>query len=168
MSRGLNKVTLIGNLGMDPEVRYKQSGDPITKISIATSEHWTDKHGEKQERTEWHRVVFFGKLAEIAGEYLTKGSQVYVEGKLRTSKYEKDGQDHYSTDIIADQMLMLGGGKDRDERPARGQSDRGTGGGYGGRRESAKETGQRARSAPAAAVPAGGYEEAFPDDDIPF
>lgn len=111
MSRGVNKVILVGNLGNDPEVRYSQSGTAMTSISVATSESWKDKaSGEMQERTEWHRVKFFGRLAEIAGEYLKKGSQVYVEGKLRTDKYtDKAGVEKYSTDIIADEMHMLGG-----------------------------------------------------------
>jgi single-strand DNA-binding protein len=102
--RGVNRVVLIGNLCKDPE----QSGS-VVKITVATSESWKDKSGEKQERTEFHRVVFFGKLGEIAAQYLTKGSQVYIEGSLRTSSYEKEGQKHYSTDIIASEMQMLGG-----------------------------------------------------------
>ena len=106
----LNRVMLIGNLGTDPEVRYSPSGDAITNIRIATKESWKDKtSGEKKEETEWHRVSFFGKLAEIAGEYLKKGSQVYVEGRIKTRKWQdKDGQDRYSTDIVADRMQMLG------------------------------------------------------------
>lgn len=107
--KGINKVILVGNLGADPETRYLPNGTAITSIRIATSESWKDKQtGEKQERTEWHRVEFFGKLAEIAGEYLKKGKPVYVEGKLRTDEYEKDGVKRYSTKIIADQMQMLG------------------------------------------------------------
>ncbi|MEO1766359.1 single-stranded DNA-binding protein [Thiobacter aerophilum] len=105
----VNKVILIGNLGADPEVRYMPSGDAITSIRVATTDTWKDKNGEKQERTEWHRVVFFGKTAEIAGEYLKKGSQVYVEGRLQTRKWQdKDGQDRYTTEIVADRMQMLG------------------------------------------------------------
>ena len=106
----LNKVMLIGNLGADPEVRYLPSGDAITNIRIATTESWKDKgSGEKKEETEWHRVAFFGKLAEIAGEYLKKGSAVYVEGRIKTRKWQdKDGQDRYSTEIVADRMQMLG------------------------------------------------------------
>ena len=105
MSRGVNRVIIVGTLGKDPE----QNGKAV-KISVATSESWMDQQtGEKQERTEWHRVVFFGKLGEIAAQYLTKGSQVYIEGSLRTSSYEKEGQKHYSTDIIASEMQMLGG-----------------------------------------------------------
>lgn len=105
----VNKVILIGNLGKDPETRYMPSGDAITNITLATTDNWKDKNGEKQERTEWHRIAFFGKLAEIAGEYLKKGSQVYVEGRLQTRKWQdKDGQDRYTTEIVADRMQMLG------------------------------------------------------------
>jgi len=110
MARGINKVILVGNLGNDPEVRYTPSGAAVTTISIATTESWKDKEGNKQEKTEWHRVVFFGRLAEIAGEYLKKGSQVYVEGKLRTNKWQdQSGQDRYTTEILANEMQMLGG-----------------------------------------------------------
>lgn len=107
----LNKVIIIGNLGRDPETRYMPSGDAMTTIAVATTETWKDKQtGEKKEATEWHRVTFFGKLAEIAGQYLNKGSQVYVEGSLRTRKYtDKDGVEKYATDIRADEMKMLGG-----------------------------------------------------------
>ncbi|CAM5208437.1 single-stranded DNA-binding protein [Oligella ureolytica] len=110
----VNKVILIGNLGRDPEVRYSSDGAAICNISIATSSQWKDRTtNEKQEETEWHRVVFYGKLAEIAGEYLTKGRSVYVEGRLRTRKWKgKDGQDRYTTEVIADQMQILGGNKD--------------------------------------------------------
>ncbi|MGH8720160.1 MAG: single-stranded DNA-binding protein [Burkholderiales bacterium] len=105
----VNKVILVGNLGRDPEVRYMPDGGAVTNISIATTDVWKDKGGEKQERTEWHRVVFFSKLAEIAGEYLKKGSQVYVEGRLQTRKWQdKEGQDRYTTEIVADRMQMLG------------------------------------------------------------
>jgi single-strand DNA-binding protein len=106
----VNKVILIGNLGKDPETRYLPSGDAVTNISVATSEKWKDKSGETQEHTEWHRVAFFGKTAEIAGEYLKKGSPVYVEGRIRTRKWQdKEGQDRYSTEIVADRMQLLGG-----------------------------------------------------------
>lgn len=106
----VNKVILIGNLGKDPEVRYMPSGEAIANISVATTDSWKDKSGEKQEKTEWHRVSFFGKLAEIVGEYLKKGSQVYVEGRLQTRKWQdKEGQDKYTTEIVADRMQMLGG-----------------------------------------------------------
>ena len=106
----VNKVILIGNLGRDPETRYLPSGDAVTNISIATSEKWKDKSGEQQEHTEWHRIAFFGKLAEIAGEYLKKGSPVYVEGRIRTRKWQdkESGQDKYSTEIVADRMQLLG------------------------------------------------------------
>jgi single-strand DNA-binding protein len=105
----VNKVILVGNLGKDPEVRYMPSGDAITNITMATTDSWKDKNGEKQEKTEWHKVAFFGKLAEIAGEYLKKGSQVYVEGRLQTRKWQdKEGQDRYTTEIVADRMQMLG------------------------------------------------------------
>lgn len=121
--RGINKAIIVGNLGADPEARYMPNGTAVTSIRIATSEAWKDKAtGEQQERTEWHRVEFFGKLAEIAGEYLKKGGQVYVEGKLRTDEYEKDGVKRYSTKIIADQMQMLGGRQDNgsgDAKPAK-------------------------------------------------
>ena len=114
-TRGVNKVILIGNLGQDPEVRYMPNGNAVTNVSIATSESWKDKNtGETQERTEWHRVVFFRRLAEIVGEYLKKGSKLYVEGRLQTRKWQdQSGQDRYTTEIIADQMQMLdsrGGG----------------------------------------------------------
>ncbi len=111
MSKGVNKVIVLGNIGKDPETRYTAAGTAITSLSVATSEAWKDKTtGEKQERTEWHRVKLFGKLAEIAGEYLKKGRQVYIEGSLRTDKYtDKDGVERYSTDIIASEMQMIGG-----------------------------------------------------------
>jgi len=115
MARGINKVILIGHLGKDPEVRYSPNGGAVTNITLATSESWKDKNtGEKQERTEWHRVVFFGKLAEIAGEYLKKGSQVYLEGRLQTRKWQdKEGKDRYTTEIVAGEMQMLGGREGR-------------------------------------------------------
>lgn len=109
MSKGINKVIIVGNLGQDPEVRYMPSGGAVTNISVATSESWKDKEtGENQERTEWHRVVFFNRLAEIVGEYLKKGSKVFIEGALRTRKWEdKNGQDRYTTEIVAKEMQML-------------------------------------------------------------
>jgi single-strand DNA-binding protein len=155
MARGINKVILVGNLGADPETRYTASGAAITSIRIATSESWRDKQtGEQQERTEWHSITFFGKLAEIAGEYLRKGSQVYVEGSLRTEKWQdQQGNDRYTTKVIANEMQMLGG---RGGGDAGGQasndgfrSNRG-----GGRKESQ------------AAQPS--HDEGFADDDIPF
>jgi len=122
----VNKVMLIGNLGRDPEVRYMPDGQAIANVSVATTDTWKDKSGEKQERTEWHRVAFFGKLAEIAGEYLKKGSQVYVEGRLQTRKWQdKEGQERYTTEIVAERMQMLGsrggmgtGPAETQERPA--------------------------------------------------
>jgi len=110
MARGINKVILVGNLGRDPEVRYSPSGQAVANVTLATSESWKDKNtGEKQERTEWHRVVFFGRLAEIAGEYLKKGAQIYIEGRLQTRKWQdKDGNDRYTTEIVANEMQMLG------------------------------------------------------------
>jgi single-strand DNA-binding protein len=116
MAKGVNKVILVGNLGQDPEVRYSPSGSAMANVSVATTDQWKDKQtGEKQEKTEWHRVVFFGKLAEIVGEYLKKGSQVYIEGRLQTRKWQgQDGQDRYTTEIVASEMQMLGG------RPAAG------------------------------------------------
>jgi single-strand DNA-binding protein len=122
MARGINKVILVGNLGNDPDTRYMPNGGAVTRISIATSQSWKDKDtGQMNERTEWHRVVFFRRLAEIAGEYLKKGSKVYVEGSLRTSSYDKEGQKHYSTEIVANEMQML---------DSRGDAMDGGGGGY--------------------------------------
>ncbi len=111
MARGVNKVILVGNLGNDPDIRYTAGGAAVAKISLATTDSWKDKEsGEQQDRTEWHRVVFFGRLAEIVGEYLRKGSQVYVEGRLQTRKWQdKSGNDRYSTEIVANEMQMLGG-----------------------------------------------------------
>ena len=115
----VNKVILIGNLGRDPEVRYMPSGDAVANISIATTETWKDKNGEKQEKTEWHRVAMFGKTAEVAGEYLKKGSQVYIEGRLETRKWtDKEGQERYTTEIRADRMQMLGSRSGGSERMA--------------------------------------------------
>jgi len=115
MPKGINKVILIGHLGRDPEVRYSNEGKAIANISLATSESWKDKSGQKQEKTEWHRVVFWGRLAEIVGEYLNKGAPVYVEGKITTRKWQdKEGKDRYVTEIMAKEMQMLGG---RSENP---------------------------------------------------
>ena len=126
MARGINKVILVGNLGNDPDTKYTQAGMAITRISLATTSVRKDRDGNQQERTEWHRVVFFGKLGEIAGEYLRKGSSVYVEGELRYDKYTgQDGVEKYTTDIVANEMQMLGG---------RGEGGGGGGGGYGGDR----------------------------------
>lgn len=119
MSKGINKVILIGNLGQDPEQRFLPSGGAVTNIRIATSESWKDKNtGQQQERTEWHSVVFFNRLAEIAGEYLTKGAKVYVEGSLRTRKWEdKEGRERYTTEIVANEMQMLGGSRQDSDAP---------------------------------------------------
>jgi single-strand DNA-binding protein len=136
-TRGVNKVILVGNLGQDPEVRYMPNGNAVTNISVATSESWKDKStGADQERTEWHRVVMFRRLAEIAGEYLRKGSKVYIEGKLQTRKWQdQNGQDRYTTEIVADQMQMLdsrgGGTADMGSRPAEGRGSYGDGGDNG-------------------------------------
>ncbi len=109
-SRGVNKVIIVGNLGNDPEVRYMPNGNAVANLSIATSESWKDQQGQQQERTEWHRVTMYRRLAEVAGEYLKKGSQVFIEGKLQTRKWQdKDGNDRYTTEIIADNMQMMGG-----------------------------------------------------------
>lgn len=111
MARGINKVIVVGNLGQDPDTRYMPSGSAVTNITVATNESWKDKKtGEQKDRTEWHKVAMFGRLAEIAAEYLRKGSQVYIEGKLRTRKWQdKQGNDRYTTEIVADEMQMLGG-----------------------------------------------------------
>lgn len=133
--RGVNKVVLVGNCGQDPETRYTQGGMAITRISLATTSVRKDKDGNQQERTEWHRVVLFGKLGEISGEYLRKGSQVYIEGSLRYDKYTgQDGVEKYSTDIIADEMQMLGGGNREGGGQQQGNQQRqqGNGGGGGG------------------------------------
>ena len=153
----VNKVIIIGNLGRDPETRYMPDGGAITNISVATTDKWKDKSGEMQEKTEWHRVAFFGKLAEIAGEYLKKGSQVYVEGRLQTRKWQdKDGQDKYTTEIVANQMQMLG-------------SRQGMGGGAGAEREmpAEREGGGAPKAAAKPAAKSGGKFDDF-EDDIPF
>jgi len=162
----INKVILVGNLGRDPETRYMPDGGAVTNVSIATTDTWKDKtSGEKKEATDWHRVVFFNRLAEIAGEYLKKGSQVYVEGRLRTRKWQdKEGQDKYTTEIVCDTMQMLGGRQGMGEGGGRGAergSDRG---------ESAESRGgppPEGRPAPAGAKkPAGKFDDM--EDDIPF
>lgn len=148
MARGINKVILVGNLGNDPDVKYTQSGMAITRISLATTSVRKDKDGNQQERTEWHRVVFFGKLGEIAGEYLRKGSTVYVEGSLKYDKYTgQDGVEKYSTDIIANEMQMLGGKQE-------GQS-----GGTSSRRGGQEQRERQQQQAPV---------NDFDDDSIPF
>jgi single-strand DNA-binding protein len=150
----VNKVIIVGNLGADPETRYTPGGDAVTNIRVATTDKWKDKaSGEMKEATEWHRISFFGRLAEVAGEYLKKGSQIYVEGSLRTRKWQdKDGQDRYSTDIRGDVMQMLGrregGGAPRDEGAPRGEAKAG------------------GEAKPAQKKPAGKFDDM--EDDIPF
>ena len=165
--KSVNKVILVGHLGQDPETRYMPDGGAFTNISVATSSTWKDKSGEKQEVTEWHRVKFSGKLAEVAGEYLKKGSQVYVEGKLKTRKWQdKEGNDKYTTEVVADEMHMLG-------------SRQGMGGDGGGGGDYARSSGSGSGGAPSgpssgsAAKPSGGPKGGATkfddmDDDIPF
>ncbi len=159
----VNKVILVGNLGRDPEVRYLPSGDAVANVTIATSSKFKNKTGEMVEETEWHRVTFFGKLAEIVGQYLKKGRSVYVEGRIKTRKYtDKDGVEKYATDIIANEMQMLGGREGMGE-PAGGSDDDG---GYS-RPAAPARSAPAARPAPAAAKPASsGFDDM--DDDIPF
>ena len=154
MARGINKVIIVGNLGGDPETRYMPSGSAVTNLTVATNESWKDKQtGEQKDRTEWHKVAMFNRLAEIAAEYLRKGSQVYIEGKLRTRKWQdKNGQDRWTTEIIADEMQMLGG---------RGGAGGGAGGGGG---SAPMSSGQD--SGPPSAPPQTGPDDF--DDDIPF
>ena len=177
MARGINKVILVGNLGNDPDVKYTQSGMAVTRISLATTSVRKDRDGNNQERTEWHRVVFFGKLGEIAGEYLRKGSQVYVEGELRYDKYTgQDGVEKYSTDIVANEMQMLGGrgeggggGGYGGDRPQRQQAPRQQGGGGGyGNQDQGGGYGQRPQRQAPAQQPAAPPMDDFADDDIPF
>ena len=165
MARGVNKVIIVGNCGQDPETRFMPSGGAVTNLSIATSESWKDKtSGQPQERTEWHRVVFFNRLAEIAGEYVKKGSKLYVEGSLRTRKWQnKEGQDQYTTEIVASEMQML---------DSRGGQDGGQGGGYqppqqGGYQQPAAQSKPQGgqQQAPQQQAPQG--MDSF-DDDIPF
>ncbi|KFL36554.1 single-stranded DNA-binding protein [Arenimonas donghaensis] len=171
MARGVNKVILVGNLGNDPEMKYSQGGMAICTLSLATTSVRKDKEGNQQERTEWHRVKLFGKLGEIAGEYLKKGRQVYIEGEIRYDKFTgQDGVEKYFTDIVASEMQMLGGGggeggggggggmrSERPARPAGGRSGGGGGGDYGNR-----GGGGGGGSAPQR------NDDPFPDDDIPF
>ena len=159
MARGVNKVILLGNLGADPETRYTASGSAVTNIRLATTDSWRDRQsGEQQERTEWHRIVFFGRLAEIAAEYLRKGRQCYVEGRIQTRKWQgQDGQDRYTTEIVASDLQLLGGrsGDGGGPPPQRREEDSG----------SSWSAGRSTGSAPAA--PRGGPPDDF-DDDIPF
>jgi single-strand DNA-binding protein len=164
MARGVNKVILIGNLGADPETRAMPSGTTVANLRVATSESWRDKQtGEQQERTEWHRVAFFGRLAEVAGEYLRKGSQVYIEGSLRTRKWQdKQGNERYSTEIVGNDLQMLGG------RGGAGGAAAGAGAGAGAGAESAARGGGAAPAfSEESGGGAGGRGEEF-DDDIPF
>jgi single-strand DNA-binding protein len=183
MARGINKVILVGNLGNDPETRYTQGGMAVTKISLATTSVRKDRDGNTQERTEWHRVTLFGKLGEIAAEYLKKGSQVYIEGSIRYDKYTgQDGVEKYSTDIIADEMQMLGG---RGEGGGGGgmRSQRSEGEGYGGGQRSGRSEGGYGGGQRGGGRSEGGYgggqqrqpannpppaADDFSDDDIPF
>ncbi len=157
-SRGVNKVILVGNLGADPETRYMPSGNAVTNVRMATSQSWRDREtGQQNERTEWHRVVFFNRLAEIAGEYLRKGSKIYVEGSLRTRQWEREGQKHYSTEIVGDEMQML---------DSRGGGDFGGGGMQGGGSQGGNQGGSSGYD------DRGGFsappsDDDF-DDDIPF
>ena len=172
----INKVILIGNLGRDPEVRYSANGSAICNVTLATSRNWKDKtSGEKMEETEWHRVVFYDRLAEIAGEYLKKGRSCYVEGRLKTRKWQdKDGVEKYTTEIIADNMQLLGGrdGGGGDEGGGGGGYSRGASGGGGGDRPERAERAERPAPAsrPAATKPAAKSSTGFDDmdDDIPF
>lgn len=179
MARGINKVILIGNLGADPEVRYMPSGNAVTNVNLATSESWKDKQsGQMQERTEWHRVVFFNRLAEIAGEYLRKGSKVYIEGSLRTRKWQgQDGQDRYTTEIVASEMQMLdgrggeGGGYQQPQQSS-GYGPQGGDMGYG-QPSPAQSYNQAPAQQPARQQPAQQPQQPAPgfddfDDDIPF
>ncbi|MCC6529559.1 MAG: single-stranded DNA-binding protein [Pseudomonadales bacterium] len=159
MARGINKVILIGNLGADPEVRSTASGTQITSIRLATSDSWTDKQGQRQERTEWHRVVFFSRLAEVASQYLRKGSKVYIEGSLRTQQWEKNGEKRYSTEIHANEMQMLDG------RAGGGQESYGGDYGEGPPMSPRQSSGGGSRANADADM--GGRFDDF-DDDIPF
>ena len=159
MARGINKVIIVGNLGQDPETRYMPSGAAVTNFTVATNESWKDKQtGEQKDRTEWHRVAMFNRLAEIAAEYLRKGSQVYIEGKLRTRKWQgQDGQDRYTTEIIADEMQMLGG---------RGGAGGGSFGGGGGQQGGGQQGSGGQQGGGGNAPPQPGPDDF--DDDIPF
>ncbi|MEK6805959.1 MAG: single-stranded DNA-binding protein [Pseudomonadota bacterium] len=150
MARGINKVILVGNCGKDPEARTLPSGGNVTNITVATTEGWKDKNGEKQERTEWHNIVMYAKLGEIAAQYLKKGQQVYIEGRIQTRKWQdKEGKDRYSTEIIANDMQMLGGK-----------------GGGGGGSTASYDSGEK--SSTPAKKSTGGSDKGFEDDDIPF
>ncbi|MGQ8367254.1 single-stranded DNA-binding protein [Glaciecola sp. 1036] len=170
-SRGVNKVILVGNLGNDPEVRYMPNGGAVANLSIATSESWKDQQGQQQERTEWHRVTMYRRLAEIAGEYLKKGSQIYLEGKLQTRKWQdQQGNDRYTTEIIADQMQMLGGGARGDNQggyqPSGGQQQPQQGGYQQQPNQGYQQPPQQQR--PAQQPPKMSEPNFDYDDDIPF
>jgi len=158
MARGINKAIIVGHLGRDPEVRYSANGSAIANVSVATTDSWKDKQtGERQDRTEWHRVVFFNRLAEIAGEYLKKGSQVYIEGRLQTRKWEdQNGQERYTTEIVANDMQMLGG---------RGGGDMGDGGGFGGGGGGGRPS-SGSGGGGGGQAPSNNFDDF--DDDIPF
>ena len=174
MARGVNKVILIGNVGGDPETRYLPNGNAVTNVTLATSDRWKDKQtGQPQERTEWHRVVFFGKLAEIAGQYLNKGSQIYVEGRLQTRKWQgQDGQDRYTTEVVVDQggtFQMLGGNPQGNQQQGQQRSQQ--------QAPRQQQNQQQRQPAPRTGAPQqqgqqGGYDNydagAFDDDIIPF
>ncbi|MES2817958.1 MAG: single-stranded DNA-binding protein [Pseudomonadota bacterium] len=165
MARGVNKVILIGNVGGDPETRYLPNGNAVTNVTLATTDSWTDKQsGQKQERTEWHRVSFFGKVAEIAGEYLRKGSQVYVEGRLQTREWEKDGIKRYTTEIVVDMggTMQLLGGRGGDDSAPRQSAPRQ----QPQREQQAPRESRPAPQQPVAQQPAPDYDSF--DDDIPF
>lgn len=166
MARGINKVILIGNLGTDPEVRYMPQGGAVANLTVATSESWTDKAtNEKKEQTEWHRVVIYQRLAEIAGEYLRKGSKVYIEGKLKTRKWQdKDGVERYTTEIIANELQMLDGRGDGQQQGG-GMAGGMSGGQQGGYQKPAQQQGGYQQAAPQQAYQApaqGGYQQAAP------
>ena len=181
MARGINKVIIVGNCGQDPETRYLPSGGAVTNMSLATSESWKDKNtGEQQERTEWHKIVFFNRLGEIAGEYLKKGSKVYVEGSLRTRKWQgQDGSDRYTTEIVASEMQMLdsrggqeggggGGGGYQQNRPQQNQGQQNQGQQNQGQQNQGQQNQgqqQQQNQAPKQQAPQG--MDSF-DDDIPF
>jgi single-strand DNA-binding protein len=186
-SRGVNKVIIVGNLGNDPEIRYMPNGNAVANLSIATSESWKDQQGAQQERTEWHKVTMYRRLAEIAGEYLKKGSQIFIEGKLQTRKWQdQQGNDRYTTEIIADNMQMMGGGGQgggqnaqggggHQQRPAQQNSggqaaydqskpQQNSGGGQGGYNQNSQQSQQQApQQAPKMSEPDIDF-----DDDIPF
>ncbi|AOE62499.1 single-stranded DNA-binding protein [Pseudomonas sp. Z1-14] len=171
MARGVNKVILVGTCGQDPEVRYLPNGNAVTNLSLATSEQWTDKQtGQKVEKTEWHRVSMFGKVAEIAGEYLRKGSQVYIEGKLQTREWEKDGIKRYTTEIVVDMqgtMQLLGGRPQGDQQQGGNNYQQSAPRQQAPRPQSAPQP-QRERPAPQQAAPQPAPDFDSFDDDIPF